>query len=700
MSQQYRLAISGLSCANCASKVEKALAEMKGVAEVSVVFSTSSVYLTLENGFDDLNIYKDKVKSLGYHLSEDQKELQTSFSLWSLDYTKTTVISGIFMLIAIILAFINKQWMVYPLVPAIIAACFYPVQHMVKNFRNKDYFGMNTLVTLAVFGAVMLGEYFEGALVVFLYNLGQVVEFYASSRAKKGISKLLTLAPEISYKITEEGVQTIASSDIEIGDRLELRAGSRLAVDAIARSEGEVDESAITGESLPRYKNIGDHIAAGSIALGNPIEVEAQSTAESSSLMRIAQLVEDANSRKSPIARQVELFTSRYTPIVVGIAVILGAIIPLILWIAGQPFDIIWIYRGLTVLMLGCPCALVLAPPTAVASALSAAAKEGVLLKSGGTLEGLAKIQNIAFDKTGTLTKGKLSVVSVKAMDGYSKEDVLHYAVNIEQSNNHPIAVAIRQYANIAAFKTVDNIKQVAGKGIFGTLDGADIAVLSTRAAQELDASLTVDDLGSHAVVLKDQKVIGYITLQDELREDSVRAIKALRDMNVHVTMLTGDNKIVAEDIAQKLDIEYRAELLPAEKLEAIQQLKEKERTVMVGDGINDAPALMAADIGIAMGSGSDIALDSADVALASDNMGKLPFIIELSKSTRRYISGNIAFALGFKIFVLLSVFLLPLSFVTSAGLMLAVLADTGSTVFVTLNSMRLLRFKDKHSIA
>ncbi len=698
MTKQYRLAISGLSCANCAAKVEKTLNTMEGVTDAAVVFSTSSVYLSLKDEYSDLTIYKDKVKSLGYHLSEDQNELQTSFSLWSLNYTKTTLISGIFMVIAIILAFIKKDLMIYPLIPAIIAACFYPVQAMINNFKNKDFFGMNTLVTLAVFGAVMLGEYFEGALVVFLYNLGQVVEFYASSRAKKGISRLLTLAPEVSYKITDKGVRSIASSDIILGDKLELRAGSRLAVDAIACSEGEVDESAITGESLPRHKKIGDEIAAGSIALGSPIIVEAQSTAKNSSLMRIAQLVEDANSRKSPIARQVEVFTSRYTPIVVAIAVLVGGIIPVGMLLLGQGFDIIWIYRGLTVLMLGCPCALVLAPPTAVASALSAAAKEGVLLKSGGTLEGLAKIQNIAFDKTGTLTKGQLSVVSVKAFEGYSKEDILHYAVHIEQSNNHPIAVAIREYANIQEFIAVDNIKQVAGKGIFGILNGDEIAVLSTKAAQEMDNSLMVDDLGSHAVILKNQQAIGYITLQDELREDSVHAIKILRDMGLHATMLTGDNKVVAQDIAQKLDIEYRAELLPAEKLEAIQALKEQERTAMVGDGINDAPALMAADIGIAMGSGSDIALDSADVALASDNMGKLPFIIELSKSTRRYISGNIAFALGFKITVLLSVFILPLSFVSSAGLLLAVLADTGSTVFVTLNSMRLLRFKDKYS--
>lgn len=690
MSTQHRLAVSGLSCVNCASKVEKNLAEIKGTEEVAVVFSTGNVYLTLEQGYSDLTPYKDKVKSLGYHLSESHEELQSTFSIWSLPYSKTSLIAGIFMIISIILAFIDKNLMVYGLIPAMAVSSFYVTLGMIRNFKNRTFFGMNTLVMLAVFGAVMLGEYFEGTLVVFLYNIGQVVEFYASSRAKKGISNLLALAPEISYKVTESGVQTIASSEIQVGDHLELRAGSRLAVDAIALCEGEVDESAITGESLPQFKKKGDSIAASSIALGSPILVEAKNTSETSSLMRIAGLVEEASSRKSPIARQIDIFASRYTPFVVLVAVIVGFVVP---FVFGLAWDV-WIYRGLAVLLLGCPCALVLAPPTAIASALSAAAREGVLLKSGETLEGLVKIKNIAFDKTGTLTKGKLSVVSVRAFEDYTQDDIINYAVQVEQSNNHPIAVAIRKYSGVESFETVQNVKQTAGKGVEATLNGEKIAVLSLRAAQKIDPTLNVEDKGTHAVILKNDTAIGYISLQDELREESVKAVKKLNDMGLNLTMLTGDNKAVARDIAEKLNINYLAELLPDEKLQKIQELKEQQLTAMVGDGINDAPALMAADIGIAMGSGSDIALDSADVALAGDNMSKLPFIIKLSRSTRRYISGNIAFALGFKLTVLLMVFLLPSDFVHNTGLLLAVLADTGSTVFVTLNSMRLLRFK------
>ncbi len=690
MSTQYRLAATGLTCANCASKLEKALAEIEGTTEVAVVFSTGNVYLTLKQGYDDLSPYKEKAKSMGYHLSESRDELQSSFSVWSLPYSKTSLIAGIFMIISIALAFIDRNLMIYGLIPAMATASFYVTIGMIRNIKNRNYFGMNTLVMLAVFGAFMLGEYFEGALVVFLYNVGQVVEFYASSRAKKGITGLLALAPEISYKITDQGIQTIASSEIKVGDHLQLRAGSRLAVDGIALGEGEVDESAITGESLPKLKKKGDPIMASSIALGSPILVEAQNTSETSSLMRIAGLVEEASSRKSPIARQIDIFASRYTPFVVLVAIIVGFIIPLLFGLAWE----VWIYRGLAVLLLGCPCALVLAPPTAIASALSAAAREGVLLKSGETLEGLVKIKNIAFDKTGTLTKGKLSVTSVHAFDPYTKDDILHYAVQIEQSNNHPIAIAIRKYSGIKDFETVDNIKQTAGKGVQGMLNGQKIAVLSLKAAQQMDPNLHIDNKGTHAVVLKDNAVIGYINLQDELREESIKAIKQLNDMGLSLTMLTGDNQMVAQDIASKLNINYSAELLPDEKLQQIQALKDQQLTAMVGDGINDAPALMAADIGIAMGSGSDIALDSADVALASDNMSKLPFIIKLSKSTRRFISGNIAFALGFKLVVLLTVFLLPLDFVSNTGLLLAVLADTGSTVFVTLNSMRLLRFK------
>ncbi len=698
--KQYKLAVSGLSCTNCANKVQKALEEMEGVAEVAVIFSSSKVYLTLEDDNSDLSIYKDKVKSLGYTLSDSEDEFANSYSIKHYPYTKTAILSGVLLLSGFIIMIKSHTYANYAFLLSMIFASYYVFFGFLKNMKNKTYFGMHTLIMMAVFGATILGQYMEGAMVVFLYNVGQVVEFLASAKSKKTLARLLTLTPEISYKIVDGKSVAIASNEVQVGDLLELRVGARLAVDGTVVSAGEVDESAITGESLPVFKNVGDSLLAGVLAVGAPLKVEATTTTENNSLIRINSLVDKANAHKSPISRQIEVFASRYTPFVVALAFIVGLVVPLVLGLnfadeSGQ----LWIFRGLVILLLGCPCALVLAPPTAVASALSVAAKEGVLIKSGRTLEGLSKIKNIAFDKTGTLTNGKPIVTSVVALQGYSEQEVLHYAIQIEQSNNHPIAKAIANYAPKEEFLQVADIKYISGVGVEGYLGDDKVAVFSKDYAMKVDKNFSLDDdiVGTFAVILKNDSVIGYIVLQDELREESVKAIGYLNKMALNMFMLTGDNEKVAAHIVKKLNINYFAKASPEQKLQKIKEVSNNGRVAMVGDGINDAPALMAADIGIAMGSGSDIALDSADVALMQDNISHLPFTIALSKKTRRFINANIFIALSLKIFVLILAFSFGYDFVEGIGLMAAVIADTGTTVLVTLNAMRLLKFKNSY---
>lgn len=691
--QYHRLSIQGLSCGNCAAKVEKALKNRDEVIEVVVNFSAEKVYLTLKEGAS-LKAIQQEVKKLGYSLSDAENHGVSENSLWNSRYIKTMIISGILILLAFILSFINKSYTGWAFIAASLVAVFPVVKQAFYNIRNKSYLGMSLLVSLAVIGALILGEYMEGALVVFLYNVGEVLEYIAASKARKSIQQLAELTPDISYKVTDEGVIAIPSSSIEEGDLIELRAGERLAIDGIAETIGEVDESAMTGESLPQLKEIGMVVSAGVIALGQSIHIRATSTADESSLAKVQHLVEEANSRKSPTARQMDAFAQKYTPIIVGVA-IFTAIIPPLLF--GNWND--WIYAALGLLLIACPCALVLSTPTAVAAALSVAAKTGILVKSGGTLEALAKIKHMAFDKTGTLTKGKLSVTQIIAFDGYTEDEILDIALQLEQSNNHPLAEGVRRYkGEDIQFKPVYNVKQVAGRGLTGEYEGHNYAIYSAKAA--LEDNITFEDndhIGSKMILIKNGKAIGMIILQDTIRSKSIKALNELKSLGVSPVILTGDNTKTAAAIAGELGIDYRAELMPQDKLTAISALKKDGFTAMVGDGINDTPALSEADLGIAMGGGTDVALEVADAALSQNNMLHLPFIIQLSRKARGIIRQNIIFAVGIKLSVAVLLYLVALKIVTNPmikeyELLLAIFADTGATVLVTLNAMRLLK--------
>ncbi len=697
--QYYRLPIEGLTCGNCAAKVEKSLKNMPEVIEAVVNFSAAKVYLTLKEG-SSLTSLQDEVKKLGYILHEAENQKINENSIWESRYMRPMLISGGLIIAAILLALLHKQYAGGAFIAASLVAVFPVAKQAIYNIRNKSYLGMSVLVSLAVFGALILGEYLEGALVVFLYNVGEVLEYIAASKARKSIQQLVNLTPDISYKVTDEGFVAIPTSSIEVGDIIELRAGERLGIDGIAETVGEIDESAMTGESLPQIKEIGSKVSAGVIAIGKPIHIRATTTADESSLSKVQTLVEEANSRKSPTARQMDAFAQKYTPIIVMTSIFTALIPPLFL---GNWSD--WIYAALGLLLIACPCALVLSTPTAVAAALSVAAKKGILVKSGETLEALAQVKNMAFDKTGTLTKGKLSVTHVMAFGVYKKDEILDMAVQLEQSNNHPLAEGVRRYKgeNIT-FKPVKNIQQETGKGISGEYEGQKYAIYSVKAA--LEKNIIFEDneqVGSKMIIVKEnesqREAMGMIILQDTIRDKSIKALQELKKLNVSPIILTGDNQKTANAIASELNIDYRAELMPQDKLQTITHIKKSGFTAMVGDGINDTPALSEANLSIAMGGGTDVALEVADAALSQNNMMHLPFIIKLSRKTKTIIKQNIIFAVSLKLSVGILLYLVALKLITHPiikeyELLLAILADTGATVLVTLNAMRLLRYK------
>ncbi|MFV0431640.1 MAG: heavy metal translocating P-type ATPase [Alphaproteobacteria bacterium] len=693
----YRFPVEGLTCGHCAQKVEAALSKVEGVSEAVVNLSAAKAYVTTDYDIPFEILQKEVAETDCKLLREDEAITRTSVS--ESPYFKSTIISGIFILTAAIIAFVFPTYAKWAFLASALAALVPVLQQAIKSFQTKDFLGMNVLISLAVFGAIFLEQYLEGALVVFLYNLGQVLEFFATSRARKGISQLARLAPDISYKLTVDGVLAIPSENIEIGDVIELRPGDRLAVDGQAITTGEIDESAITGESLPKSIYEGDSLAAGVIGIGSPIRLKATSTSNKSSLTRIQNLVEEANSRKAPIARQIDAFASIYTPLVVVIAVLTALVPPLLF---GQDWQS-WIYAGLGLLLISCPCGLVLSTPTVIATSLSIAAREGILVKSAATVEFLSKVKTMAFDKTGTLTKGELHVTDIYTYGGNNKEDILDTAIQIEQSNNHPLAEAIRNYAGEdIQLKDIENVVNHTGKGVSATYNGDEVAVYSAKAAQGIDPEFSDDAsvIGSKVVVMKNNKAMGMIVLQDTLRSESAAAMEALKKMDVNPIMLTGDNKATAEKIAAELNIDVAYELLPDDKLKTIAKLKSKGKTAMVGDGINDTPALSEADIGIAMGAGTDVALEVADAALSQNNINHIPFMIKLSQASKLKITQNIAFALGIKFFVVIISYLIPLGYLDSMPiikdnyLLLAVLADTGVTVLVTLNALQLLMIR------
>jgi len=564
------------------------------------------------------------------------------------------------------------------------------------GMMNGTPFSIETLMTVAAVGAVFIDAAEEAAIVVLLFLVGELLEGIATGRARASIKALADLVPRRAQREVEGRVSEIDAAELAVGDVVLVRPGDRIPADGVVLSgEGAVDEAPVTGESVPRHKGPEDQVFAGTVNQDGALRVRVTAAAADNTIARIVSLVEEAQESKAPTERFIDRFSKYYTPGVLLAGALVAVLPPLV---TGASWDE-WIYKGLAILLIGCPCALVISTPAAIAAALSAGARQGLLMKGGVVLEQLGKINMVALDKTGTLTAGRPQVTDVVAVDR-SEAEVLRLAAALEVGSSHPLATAILARAKAVGIEPVAaiNASALGGKGVIGTLDGVELLLGSPKAAADR-AALAEDVLArigqlndegkTVSVLVAGGELAGLIAMRDEAREDAHQGLAALKALGADMVMLTGDNARTARAIGANLGIEVEAELLPEDKQRIVSGLKAEGKVVAkVGDGINDAPALAAADIGIAMGGGTDVALETADAAVLHGRVIDVANLIRISRATMANIGQNITIALGLK-----AVFLVT-TIIGVTGLWPAILADTGATLLVTANALRLLAWK------
>lgn len=557
-------------------------------------------------------------------------------------------------------------------------------------------FTIEMLMTIAAIGAVIIGAAEEGAAVVFLFLVGELLEGVAAGKARASIQSLAGLVPKTA--LLEEGGRTkeVPADTLAVGAVILVRPGDRIPADGVIVSgESAIDEAPVTGESTPKRKEAEDNVFAGTVNGDGALRIRVTAAASDNTIARVIKLVEEAQESKAPTERFIDSFSRYYTPGVVVVAALVAVLPPLLFGASWNE----WIYKGLAILLIGCPCALVISTPAAIAASLSAGARRGLLMKGGAVLETVGKITAAAFDKTGTLTEGKPKVTDIVPL-GRDETEVLRLAAALEAGSSHPLATAILAKAaerNILAAVARDS-KALGGKGVSGSVDGLALFLGSPKAAASeaalpAEVATRIEALNQEgktvSVLLAGGAPAGLIAMRDEPREDAVAGLSALRAAGVRTLMLTGDNARTAQAIGGKLGLEVHAELLPQDKQRIVNELKAQGLTVAkIGDGINDAPALAAADIGIAMGGGTDVALETADAAVLHGRVSDVAGMVSLSRRTMTNIHQNITMALGLK-----AVFLVT-TVAGITGLWPAILADTGATVLVTMNALRLLRAK------
>ena len=595
------------------------------------------------------------------------------------------------------LSIVLPERLTYPLFLAATAVALVPFgRRAFALARAGTPFSIETLMVTAAIGAAIIGAAEEAAVVVLLFAVGELLENVAAGRARAGIRALADLMPRTALRLRPDGTtEQLPADRLAVGDLVLIRPGDRVPCDGlIEEGSSALDESPVTGESVPVSREPGEAVVAGSINAEGAIRVRVTRAASDNTIARIIRMVEDATASRAPTQRFIERFSAWWTP---------GAMIVALLVILLPPFLFGWdwstsIYRGLAVLLIACPCALVISVPAAMASGLSAGARRGLLIKGGAALEAIGSATTVAFDKTGTLTEGRPRVTDVLPAEGRTAEAVLALAAAVEQGSSHPLAKAIlaEAAARGVAVSAAEAQSAIPGRAVAGTVDGVQVSIGSPRHARESNATLgpleaELDRLQGEgktvSVVLAGGAVAALVALRDEPRADAAAGIAAITALGVRPVMLTGDNRRTGEAIAISLGLDAKAELLPDDKLREIGKLRERGAVVMVGDGINDAPALAAANVGVAMGGGTDVALETADAAVLKDRVTGVAELVSLSRATMANVKQNVAVAIGLK-----AVFLVT-TMLGITGLWPAIMADTGATVLVTLNALRLLRW-------
>lgn len=713
---ETRYRVTGMDCGSCAAKVEAVVRRLPQVEAVSVSATTGTMTLQHHAQSSPLATLKANVTPLGYdifpiedddqapaagHQNKTQEPHSHSHEhgaegpWWRTRKAWLTIACGFALLLAYAmgkLAPVTERWV---FIAAMVIGLAPIARRAFLSARARIPFSIEMLMTIAAVGAVLIDAAEEAAVVVFLFLLGELLEGVAASQARASIKSLTTLIPATAHVETGETIQEVPAEKLEVGSIIRVRPGDRIAADGeIVEGEGAIDEALVTGESAPVRKGTGGNVFAGTINTDSVLRVRVTAAAAENTIARVVRLVEEAQESKAPTERFIDRFSRYYTPGVVAVATVVAVVPPLLFGAAWTD----WIYKGLAILLIGCPCALVISTPAAIAAGLSAGARRGLLIKGGAVLETLGKITAAALDKTGTLTEGRPKVTDVVGL-GRSAEEVLTLAAALEHGSNHPLALAIleRVNANETTVPPVTAAAAVAGRGVTGTVGGNNLFFGSAQAANE---RVSLDDEQSArvgafnregktvSILLAGNAVAGLIAMRDEPRSDAKQGIQALKALGITPIMLTGDNRRTADAIAKHIGIDVRAELLPEDKQRIVREMQQASQVVAkVGDGINDAPALAAADVGIAMGGGTDVALETADAAVLHGRVLDIPRMVELSKATMRNIHQNITIALGLK-----AVFLVT-TILGITGLWPAILADTGATVLVTGNAIRLLRW-------
>ncbi len=744
--------INGIDCADCARSIEKGVASLPGVQTCSLNYTAAKLRVVGDVTAATVIV---RVADLGYTASapapattiESTPQGGVRGFVHFLLQRRTTMLALIGAILILpgllfdellpMLGWHSAWWTVSSVAALLVAG--YPVARGAwRSLIINREVSINLLMTLAGIGAVIIGAYTEAGLVMVLFAIGEALEGYTIERARYAIRSMLQLAPseatvlraciDCQAHVGQDGYQSGACpfcgleelrlpvAQIQVGDVMVIKPGERMAMDGLVTAGASaVNQAPITGESMPVEKAIGDPIYAGSINGEAVLTVAVTQLAADNTVSRMIRMVEEAQERRAPVQRFVDQFARYYTPAVVGIAALVATVPPLFF---GAPFwnpDLNtqgWLYRALEVLVIACPCALVISTPVSLVSAISNAARNGVLIKGGAFLETLSRIKAFAFDKTGTLTAGKPSVVTVRSIDCPAQpgvcvpcDDLLALISAVERRSEHPLALAVVNAATERGLReqypAAEAVTAIVGRGVSGYVNGRTVLIGSHayfdqtvphNAAQCAEIKQAAAQGHTPMLVSADTQYLGYITVADSVRTSSRDALQALQAAGVEaLIMLTGDNAATAQSIAAAVGVTaFRADLLPAQKVQAIEQLRAQYGTVaMVGDGVNDTPALAAATLGIAMGAGSAQALETADITLMGNDLSKLPFAYQLSRATMRIIRQNISAALGIK-----ALFLLIVLF-GAGSLWLAVLADVGASLLVTLNGMRLLRWED-----
>ncbi|EMF0571752.1 cadmium-translocating P-type ATPase [Enterococcus faecium] len=691
--KSYRL--EGLDCANCAMKIEKGVQKINGVKEATVNFTSGK--LTIDAEEDHLATIEQETKKVVKELEPDVKVTEINkekVSEHGNEKERNTLFRILFSLagIALLLLFdFNEPIRLIGYLLIYLLIGYDVVKKAVMNIVKGKIFDENFLMSVATIGAMLIGEYPEAVAVMLFYQIGEYFQGLAVSHSRKSIRELMAIRPETAHVQTAEGLMTVNPEDVLIGQFVLVKPGERVPLDGtIIEGESLVDTSALTGESVPKSVYVGETVLSGFINKNKPFLVQVEKSYENSTISKLLELVENASSKKAPAENFITKFARYYTPVVVGLAVLLAVLPPLV--VSGAAFSE-WIYRALTFLVISCPCALVISVPLSFFGGIGGASKIGVLVKGSNYLELLAQTETVVFDKTGTLTKGDFSIQTIDTK--IDPKIFMQYIASAEQFSTHPIAQSVLEgYAGPLLPTT--NIQEFAGEGILAEVDGKQVLVGNHKLMERFEISFpSSQEIGTLLYLAIDQSYSGYLVIADTLKEDAVDALVQLKQAGVKNTvMLTGDSKKIADHIGKQVGVDkIYSELLPEDKVQRLEEILQRnnKKTAFVGDGINDAPVLARADVGIAMGGlGSDAAIEAADVVIMNDQPSKIAEAIHLAKKTLKIVKQNIVFAIGIKILVL------SLGAFGFASMGDAVFADVGVTVLAVLNAMRSLHVKNK----